>query len=150
MGVLIKLLNFMIPENKEWSKIYHVKSSMENSSSGFSMFLGRWQPLHEGHKQLFNQEIERGRKVCIMIRDMDVDDKNPFTPLEVMQNIIDEYKDLFDSGRLKVIVVPNITSINFGRSVGYDIVEHIPPHDISEISATKIREDLKSSWNVKS
>ena len=44
--------------------------------------------------------------------------------------------------RVKVIVIPDIESVNYGRGVGYDIIEHIPPKKISEISATKIREKL--------
>ncbi len=42
----------------------------------------------------------------------------------------------------QVIIVPDISSVNFGRGVGYDIIEHIPPTEIAEISATKIRKDL--------
>jgi hypothetical protein len=38
------------------------------------------------------------------------------------------------------MIIPDIESINFGRGVGYDVIEHIPPADIAEISATKIRE----------
>ena len=29
---------------------------------------------------------------------------------------------------------------NYGRTVGYEVIEHVPPKDIGEISATKIRE----------
>jgi hypothetical protein len=32
--------------------------------------------------------------------------------------------------------------VNYGRGVGYDIIEHIPPSQIGKISATKIREEL--------
>jgi hypothetical protein len=41
------------------------------------------------------------------------------------------------------MIIPDICSIEFGRGVGYDIVEHIPPTEISDISATKIREQMK-------
>jgi hypothetical protein len=41
------------------------------------------------------------------------------------------------------MIIPDIESINFGRGVGYDIIEHIPPQEISEISATKIREKMR-------
>jgi hypothetical protein len=46
-------------------------------------------------------------------------------------------------GRVKVMVIPNIESVNFGRGVGYDIIEYLPPQEVSDISATKIREQLK-------
>jgi hypothetical protein len=32
--------------------------------------------------------------------------------------------------------------------VGYDIIEHIPPTEIGEISATKIREELKKEGKL--
>ena len=56
--------------------------------------------------------------------------------------IMEEYKDLIAEKRVKVIVIPDICSIEFGRGVGYDIIEHIPPTEVAEISATKIREKL--------
>lgn len=133
---------------RQWSKRHHVKSSMENDIEGYSMFLGRWQPLHEGHKQLFDQELKLGKKICIMIRDTPPNDKNPFTSKQVKANIENTYKDMINSGRVVVMVVPNIISINFGRGVGYDIVEHIPPSDISKISATKIRKTLKEDGKL--
>jgi hypothetical protein len=45
---------------------------------------------------------------------------------------------------IKIIQIPDIESINIGRGVGYDIIEHIPPDDIKEISATKIRQELRN------
>ena len=45
---------------------------------------------------------------------------------------------------VKVSIIPDICSIEFGRGVGYDIIEHIPPAQVAEISATKIREQLKN------
>jgi hypothetical protein len=46
------------------------------------------------------------------------------------------------------MVVPNITSVNFGRGVGYDIIEHEPPQEIYDISATKIREQMKKEGKL--
>jgi hypothetical protein len=39
--------------------------------------------------------------------------------------------------------LPDIESINYGRDVGYDIIEHKPPNDIKEISGTKIRKEIE-------
>ena len=41
-----------------------------------------------------------------------------------------------------IMHVPNIVNITYGRGVGYDIIEHVPPQKVGEISATKIREKL--------
>jgi hypothetical protein len=127
--------------NKIWDKKYHVKSSMKNDD-GFSMFLGRFQPLHDGHKQLFAQALNSGKKVCIMIRDMPVDEENPYTAEEVKRSVELYYNEGVKNGNIVVTVVPNITSVNFGRGVGYDIIEHLPPLEIAEISATEIRNGL--------
>jgi len=128
-------------------KNYIVKSNGNPSSNSnqYSMFVGRWQPLHEGHQWLFNQTLNEGKNVLICIRDVESDDKNPFTPTEVKNNIENFYKEHIISNKVKVMIIPDIESINYGRGVGYDIIEHIPPNNISEISATNIREELKKS-----
>jgi cytidyltransferase-like protein len=128
-----------------WEAKYHAKSSLPKKDGQFSLFIGRWQPLHEGHKQLFNQVIEEGGKVCIAIREGEVNEKNPYTPREVMMNICKEMEEHVNAGKVKVIIIPDICSVEFGRGVGYDIIERIPPQEIAEISATKIREKLKNA-----
>jgi cytidyltransferase-like protein len=135
-------------DNKIWDKKYYVESSMINDEDGFAMFLGRWQPLHDGHKNLFSQALNLGKNICIMIRDTLVSEKNPFTSEQVKQNIEEYYSEGVKNGNVVVMVVPNITSINFGRGVGYDIIEHIPPTEIADISATKIREQMKNEGKL--
>lgn len=126
-----------------WEKKLHVKSSLTKKDNQWSLFIGRWQPLHEGHKQLFRQVINEGGRVCVAIRDVEVDEKNPFTSNQIMLNINEQMKEEAESGKLKVIVIPDICSVEFGRGVGYDIIEHIPPQEVADISATKIREQMK-------
>jgi adenylylsulfate kinase len=104
------------------------------------MFVGRWQPLHEGHQQLFKQAMDEGKNVLICIRDIEPDEKNPYTAEQVKNNIENHYKD---NEKVKVLIIPDICSIEFGRGVGYDIIERIPPQEIHDISATKIREQMK-------
>ena len=108
----------------------------------YSMFIGRWQPWHDGHRWLIDQRLNEGKNVLICVREVSQDDKNPYNPIDVKKNVEKELTDLINSGRVKVIVIPDIESVNYGRGVGYDIIEHIPPKKIGEISATKIREKL--------
>lgn len=108
----------------------------------YSMFIGRWQPWHDGHRWLINQRLEQNKNVLICIREVSLDDKNPYNPLEVKQNIEQELNDLILANRVKVIIIPDIESINYGRGVGYDIIEHIPPKKVGEISATEIRKKI--------
>jgi hypothetical protein len=56
--------------------------------------------------------------------------------------------DLIIEERVKVMVIPDVESVNFGRGVGYDIIEHLPPTEVSEISATKIREQMKQEGKL--
>tara|TARA_B100000575_G_scaffold285642_1_gene281193 strand:- start:4804 stop:5130 length:327 start_codon:yes stop_codon:yes gene_type:complete len=106
------------------------------------MFIGRWQPWHDGHRWLIDQRLNEGKNVLICVREVSKDDKNPYNPIQVKDNVESELKDLIESKRVKVIIIPDIESVNYGRGVGYDIIEHVPPPQIGEISATKIREKL--------
>lgn len=110
----------------------------------YSMFIGRWQPWHDGHKWLIDQRLNENKNVLICVREVSEDDKNPYNPEDVKKNIENELYDLINSGRVKVIIIPDIESVNYGRGVGYEIIEHTPPQNIGEISATKIREKLFS------
>jgi nicotinamide mononucleotide adenylyltransferase len=131
-----------------WENKVYVKSSLEPKDSQFALFIGRWQPLHDGHKALFQQVLNRGEKVCIAIREGETNEKNPFTPQQVLENISEFYKNNILLGQVKVIIIPDICSVNFGRGVGYDIIEHIPPADISDISATKVREEMRKNGKL--
>ncbi len=108
----------------------------------YSMFIGRWQPWHDGHRWLINQRLNEGKNVLICVREVSKDDKNPYDPLEVKKNIENVLSDYIKSKRIKVIVIPDIESVNYGRGVGYDIIEHIPPSEVGKISATEIRKKL--------
>ena len=108
----------------------------------YSMFIGRWQPWHDGHRWLIDQRLNLNKNVLICIREVSQDDSNPYDPLEVKDNIEKELKDLISSNRVKVIIIPDIESVNYGRGVGYGIIEHVPPQKVGEISATEIRKKL--------
>ena len=124
---------------------FKAKADKESSSTEkkYSVFFGRWQPWHAGHRWLIDQRLNEGKNVWIAIRDVKPDEKNPFTAHEVMMNLSEELKDLLEEGRIFISIVPDIESINYGRGVGYDIIEHVPPTNIGDISATKIREQMK-------
>jgi len=129
---------------KEWSKVVHVKSSLQPKPEQYAMFVGRWQPLHDGHKALFRRALDEGKKVWIAIRDVAPDEKNPWTAEEVLINISNTYSELISVDKIFVSIIPDICSVEFGRGVGYDIIEHVPPAQVGEISATKIREKMKN------
>ena len=131
-----------------WESKVHVKSSLEAKDTQYALFIGRWQPLHLGHQKLFQQVLDKGDKVCIAIRNVEPDEKNPFTAIEVFKNISEFYKNNIMLGQVKVIIIPDICSVNFGRGVGYDIIEYTPPDEIGDISATKIREEMRNKGEL--
>ena len=110
-----------------------------------ALFIGRWQPLHPGHKWLFNQKLEKNIPILIAVRDTPVNDSNPFTTEKVIKNLEKEYSKEVTDGTVKIIPIPDIESVNYGRGVGYEINEFVPPEDISKISATQIRRKLNKN-----
>jgi cytidyltransferase-like protein len=133
-------------------KKIHVEGDPKLKNTGgkqYSMLVGRFQPFHDGHKWLMNQSLNEGKNSLICIRDIEPDDKNPYTSEEVYNNVSQELSELIGEGRVKVIIIPDIESVNFGRGVGYDIIEHIPPQEVSDISATKIREQLRNEGKLR-
>jgi cytidyltransferase-like protein len=130
----------------------HVEGDPKLKNTGgkqYSMVVGRFQPFHDGHKWLMNQCLDEGKNVLICIRDIEPDDKNPYTSEEVENRITGALIELIQEGRVRVMIIPDIESINFGRGVGYDIIEHIPPQEVSDISATKIREQLRNEGKLR-
>ena len=113
-----------------------------------AMFVGRWQPLHNGHKWLIGQKLNAGVPVLICVRDIPPDSKNPFTTEQTIEMLEAAYAE----DDVEVLAIPDIESVNYGRGVGYDIVEHVPPPDIGFISATDIRLKISEgdeSWKEK-
>ena len=52
-------------------------------------------------------------------------------------------------GRFKIMLVPNITNICYGRGVGYKIEEIELSEEIQKISATKIRAKMREDGELK-
>jgi nicotinamide mononucleotide adenylyltransferase len=130
-----------------WDKINHGGEPTNNKDKKYAIFIGRYQPMHISHAKLIEQKLNEGIPALIMVRDIEPDEKNPFTT----EQTISMMKKYFDSKNLEVIImsIPDIESVNYGRGVGYEINEYIPPVELEMISATKIRNAIKNnddSW----
>ena len=68
--------------------------------------------------------------------------------MNVKKNIEDKLNPEFE-GRFKIMLVPNITNICYGRGVGYKIEEIVLPEEIQKISATKIRAKMRKEGKLK-
>ena len=112
-----------------------------------AQMLGRWQPFHDGHYTLFKEIIKKTGQVCIQIRDVQGVDDNPFDFETVKKNIEDKLNPEFE-GRFKIMLVPNITNISYGRGVGYVFEEEVFDEEITSISATKIRAELRKKGDL--
>jgi hypothetical protein len=108
-----------------------------------ALFVGRYQPFHDGHKALIIEGIKRVGQACIAVRDTQgVDEKNPFA-FEYVRARIEHGLREFE-GRFTVMPLPNITNIFYGRDVGYRI-ERIELDDtIEQVSATELRKRIGS------
>jgi cytidyltransferase-like protein len=114
----------------------------------YSLYIGRWQPWHKGHQWLIEQRLKEGKNVWLAIRDVPTDENNPYTAQQVLDNLTQELKDLINEKKIIISIIPDIESVNYGRGVGYDIIEHIPPTEIKEISATKISKQLRDEGKL--
>jgi len=119
--------------------------------------LGRWQPWHNGHTELFKRALKKTGQVCIMYRDVggvdagiDGQSDNPFKFEEVKKNIVAGLKEHdFEEGKEYIVIkVPNIIDISYGRGVGYTFTEHDLGEEIHKISATNIRKEMRNKGEL--
>lgn len=125
--------------------------------------LGRWQPWHEGHTELFKRCLTITGQVAIMIRDVGgivgedagagrttKQDDNPFDFDTVVNNIriALEKEGYFRGKDYMVMLVPNIVDISYGRGVGYTFTEHDLGAYVHSISGTDIRAQLRKEGKL--
>ncbi len=106
----------------------------------YALYIGRWQTWHAGHEWLINQQLNKGKNVWVAIRDVQVDENNPKTAHQVLIDLSNESFFKENSDKILLSIIPDIESVNYGRGVGYEVINHPPPADIEMISGTKIRE----------
>ena len=120
--------------------------------------LGRWQPWHDGHIELFKRALQKTGQVCIMYRDVAGVDAgvegqadNPFDFEDVKKNIIKCLSKYgYKEGKEYIVIkVPNVIDISYGRGVGYSFTEHDLGKEIHKISATKIRKEMRVKGKIK-
>ena len=132
-------------EIAKWDVKNHGGNPTTNESKKYSIFVGRFQPYHQGHISLIMQKINEGIPSLIMVRDIAPDEKNPFTTEQTVE-MIEKYHAA-KGHDVQVIIIPDMESVNFGRGVGYEINEFTPPENIGWISATGIRNSIKEGNN---
>jgi cytidyltransferase-like protein len=103
-----------------------------------ALFIGRYQPFHNGHQRLIEEGLRRVGQVCIAVRDTHgIDAKNPLPFFAVKQRI--EAALCAYAGRFVVVPLPNISKVYYGRDVGYAIERIVLDGETEAISATRMR-----------
>ena len=105
----------------------------------YALYIGRWQPFHNGHAAIIQKALDAGKNVCIAIRDTELSPNDPYDAADRMFMIEEAYWELVKSGRVRVIIIPDIEGVYYGRGVGYAVVQYEMPDDVEGISATEIR-----------
>jgi adenylylsulfate kinase len=108
-----------------------------------SLLIGRWSPLHDGHKKLIQAILDEGKPVVVAVRDTKISERDPYTA----QDRVDMIKDAFGD-RVQVIVIPDIAEVVYGRGVGWSVRElHLDP-ETEKISATVVRKGKDTPQRV--
>ena len=100
--------------------------------SKYSLVTGRFQPLHDGHRSMIDKLLKEGKNVCVAIMDTEIDEDNPYT--------LEERYKMFEIAygtSIKIITVPAITEVCYGRNVGYGL--NRVRHEKEDVSASAIR-----------
>ena len=105
----------------------------------YAMYIGRWQNWHKGHEWLIEQQLNKGNNCWIAIRDVQIDETNLKSAQEVLKELQNEPFFTNNWDKIMISIVPDIESINYGTSVGYDVIYHKPPKEIEQIDGNSIR-----------
>jgi adenylylsulfate kinase len=108
-----------------------------------ALYVGRYQPFHEGHKALIVEGLRRVGQACIAVRDTPTDEKNPFG-FEYVRARIEHALREFE-GRILVTQIPNISHIFYGRDVGYKVERIELDEKLETVTATEARARLRSA-----
>lgn len=105
----------------------------------YSLFIGRYQPPHQGHIKLIRTVLNEGKKVCVAIKITPVDENNPYSYSDRRKMFYKEFSHEIKTRRIKVIPLPDVSEVCHGRKVGWKVREIKLDAQTEAISATDIR-----------
>jgi len=116
-------------------------------SKSVGVYIGRFQPLHEGHIKCIKHILEKEDICTILVRATRVDDNNPLT----VKERIDILRTTFPNRRkVKINAITDNDSkltVYFGREVGYELIQL--DASTEKISGTSIRKKMYDRKNRK-
>ena len=77
----------------------------------YSLFIGRYQPFHDGHKKLMEVVLNEGKRICIALRDTEIGPDNPHSITEREEIILKALGEWIRAGKVKIIIIPDITEV---------------------------------------
>lgn len=104
------------------------------------VFIGRFQPFHEGHRRCIEKILETHDMCLVLIRDTELTPKNPFTTAQRLTMIRQYFPD---ATRVICQALPDPgadLTVHIGRDVGYNLIQL--DEATEKISATDIRAAL--------
>lgn len=119
----------------ESEAITQIRDATQNTQPRY-FFVGRWQPMHDGHRTIIDSCANNGKEVLIGIRNTELSEDNPFTAQE-RQELIEEIYG--DHPNVETTIVPDVDTVAVGRDVGYSLVN--VPEEIEQISGTETRQE---------
>lgn len=104
------------------------------------LFIGRFQPFHEGHARCVKHILAKNDRCIILLRETDLSDKNPFDAAKRKALIREQFAN---DNRVVIREIDDPGSdltVYIGRDVGYDLIRLDAATEA--ISATDIRKSL--------
>ena len=122
------------------TNIRRINEELDRKFDPSHVFIGRWQPLHDGHRTIIDSAADNGNDVVIAIRDTELGEKNPLTAQERRRLIEDVYAD---HPNVETMILPDVDTVAIGRDVGYSVVS--VPEEVAEISGMETRQEYDKS-----
>ena len=118
-----------------------MQSRIKNWQRKTAVYIGRFQPMHDGHFEIIKKAIKKNGQLAILVMDSyKINKKNPFTFNQVKKRI--QKKLISYEGKYQVLKIPVVSEFIYGRTVGYKINKYKIKKNLEKISATKIRKEL--------
>jgi len=111
----------------------------------YSLFIGRFQPLHKGHVKLIRTVLNEGKNVLVFLKDTGKNENNPYNVSQRINMFADKFDKEMQTGQLKIHSIPqiDIDEVVYGRRVGWGIRQIRLDKKTENISGTKIRKNDK-------
>ncbi|MBU2213129.1 adenylyltransferase/cytidyltransferase family protein [Patescibacteria group bacterium] len=106
------------------------------------IFVGRFQPFHDGHKKCIDKILEDCDHCIVLSRDTERSEKNPFEFEKCKAMIRAKFPDKSKVSIVKITDPSSKLSVYIGRDVGYELIQL--DEKTEAISATDLRKKLYS------